>query len=158
MSKATKKHYLDGEKFTAECIIYIDRCNKAREAGDEVPVVPDFIAESILKLCENLSLSPNFIGYTYRDDMIMDAVENCLKAVSSNFDPRADTRSGKSNAFGYFSRIAYFAMVRRITKEKKVTKLKDKIISTATPLEFVEGDAGQASHYIENLVGLSIKD
>ena len=44
-----------------------------------LPVVPDYIAECFLKICEGLSHKANFVRYTYREEMVMDAVENCLK-------------------------------------------------------------------------------
>ena len=52
-------------------------------------------------------------GNTYKDDMIGDAIENCIRYVK-NFDIDKNR-----NAFGYVSTIAYYAFVRRIKKENK---------------------------------------
>lgn len=32
----------------------------------------------ILKICTRFSLHPRFFGYTYRDEMVADAVTRCL--------------------------------------------------------------------------------
>jgi DNA-directed RNA polymerase specialized sigma subunit len=67
-----------------------------------------------------LSHKPNFSGYTYKEDMISDGIENCLLYID-NFDPEKS-----NNPFAYFTQIIYYAFLRRIAKEKKVlyTKLK----------------------------------
>jgi FtsZ-binding cell division protein ZapB len=90
-----------------------------------VPVIPDYIATCFLKICEGLSHKANFVRYTYREEMVMDAVENCLKAIE-NYNIEAATRTGKPNAFAYFTQISWFAFLRRIEKEKKQQEIKTK--------------------------------
>ena len=68
--------------------------------------------------------------------MVMDGVENCLKALA-NFDPNAGTRGGTPNAFGYFTQIAWFAFLRRISKEKKQHDVKLKFIAEQGLDEFM---------------------
>jgi DNA-directed RNA polymerase specialized sigma24 family protein len=66
-----------------------------------------------MKIAEKLSHKQNFLSYTFRDEMVADAIENCVMYVD-NFDP------GKSsNPFAYFTQIVYYAFLRRIQKEKK---------------------------------------
>ena len=89
-----------------------------------------------MKICEGLSHKPNFVRYTYRDEMVMDGVENCLKAIY-NYRIDASTRTGKPNAFSYFTQIAYFAFIRRIVKEKKQADIKFKFMEQANIEEFV---------------------
>ena len=55
----------------------------------------------------------------------MDAVENCLKAIY-NYNLEHATRTGKPNAFAYFTQIIWYAFLRRIQKEKKQTYIKFK--------------------------------
>ena len=88
-----------------------------------------------MKICEGLSHKPNFVRYTYRDEMVMDGVENCLKAIY-NYRIDASTRTGKPNAFSYFTQIAYFAFIRRIVKEKKQTDIKFKFMAQADIEDF----------------------
>ena len=54
--------------------------------------------------------------------MVGDAIENCITYIN-NFKPEKS-----NNPFSYFTQIAYFAYLRRIAKEKKVTKLKAKYV------------------------------
>jgi hypothetical protein len=122
--KPTKKHYIDNEAFAQALIDYKSACENAKK-GVDTPI-PDYIGECFLKIATNLSRSPKFINYSYRDEMIMDGVENCL-TYFRNFDPTFIGRTGKSrNAFNYFTQIIYHAFVRRINKENKESYVKYK--------------------------------
>lgn len=96
----------------------------------KLPMVTDYIADCFMRIAEGLSHRPNFIRYTYREEMVMDAVENCLKAIE-NYNIEAATRTGKPNAFSYFTQISWFAFLRRIDKEKRQQDIKMKYMSTA---------------------------
>ena len=110
---------------------------KAAEAeGKDLPVVPDYIAQCFLKIAQGLSHKANFIRYTYREEMVMDAVENCLKAIT-NYNIDAQTRTGNPNAFAYFTQICYYAFLRRLAKEKKQQDIKFKYIEKAGIEDFV---------------------
>ena len=67
----------------------------------------------------------NFINYHFREEMVGDAIENCLM-YASNFDP-----AKSKNPFSYFTQIIYYAFLRRITKEKKQSYIKYRIIESA---------------------------
>jgi len=130
--------------------------NEEEEKGNPAPIVTNYIAESFLKICEGLSHRPNFIRYTYREEMVMDAVENCLKAIS-NYNLETATRTGKPNAFSYFTQIAFFAFLRRIAKEKKQQDVKFRFIERMSVEDFVDvGISGStinsnAESYIDTL-------
>ena len=134
--KRAKEHYVNNKDFTAAVIQYTREVKKARLAGEPDPMVPNYIASCLLKMCEGLSHKSNFIRYTYREEMVMDGVENCLKALAS-YDGDAKTRSGNPNAFGYFTQISWFAFLRRITKEKKQHDLKLRFIAESGLDEFM---------------------
>ena len=131
-----KPHYVNNRDFSYAVVDYVTQANAAKEAGTKNPVVPDYIAICFMKICEGLSHKPNFVRYTYRDEMVMDGVENCLKAIY-NYRIDASTRTGKPNAFSYFTQIAYFAFIRRIVKEKKQADIKFKFMEQANIEEFV---------------------
>ena len=65
-----------------------------------------------MKISTRLSTKPNFINYTYRDEMISDGIENCVNYIG-NFNPEKST-----NPFAYFTQIIYYAFLRRIQREK----------------------------------------
>ena len=86
MKAKNKPHYVDNKKFLQAMIEYRDKCRKAEEKNRKKPEVTNYIGECFLKIANHLSYRPNFINYTYRDDMISDGIENCLQYMS-NFDP-----------------------------------------------------------------------
>lgn len=147
-----KPHYVNNRDFSQACVDYVKAVNAAEAEGRSTPIVPDYIASCFMKISEGLSHKPNFIRYTYRDEMIMDAVENCLKAIT-NYNIETKTRTGNPNAFAYFTQICYFAFVRRITKEKKQQDIKFKWMAQADPSIFIcdDGDIDTAEYYVEEL-------
>ena len=84
--------------------------------------VPDYIGICINQICNRLSSKPNFSGYTFRDEMISDALENCFYALPK-FNPERT-----NNPFAYFTQIIHYAFLRRIQKEKRQLEIKTKII------------------------------
>lgn len=99
---------------------YRQAVRKAKRQGQPKPQIPRYVAECFMKIAENLSHKPNFLSYTFRDEMVADAIENCVMYVD-NFDP-----SKSSNPFAYFTQIVYYAFLRRIQKEKKQLYVKYK--------------------------------
>jgi hypothetical protein len=132
-----KPHYVNNREFSLAVVEYCKDVKKQLELGNPRPIVTDYIASCFLKISEGLSHKANFVRYTYREEMVMDAVENCLKAIE-NYDIEAATRSGKPNAFAYFTQISWFAFLRRIAKEKKQQDIKLKYISEADLSMFIE--------------------
>jgi hypothetical protein len=87
--------------------------------------------------------------------MVMDAVENCLRAIN-NYNIETATRTGKPNAFSYFTQICYFAFIRRIAKEKKQQDIKFRFIEKMGIEDFTQmgmDDAGaqQTMAYVDTL-------
>ena len=126
MKKAKEKpHYVDNKKFLEAMIEYRDRVEKAKSKNRKKPEVTNYIGECFLKIANHLSFRPNFINYTFRDDMISDGIENCLQYMD-NFNPEKS-----KNPFAYFTQIIYYAFIRRIQKEKKQIQIKSKLIANA---------------------------
>ena len=124
-TKKKPEHYVNNKEFLQAMIFYKRSVNKAKRTKIIKPSVPDYIGECFLKIANHLSYRPNFINYTYRDDMISDGIENCLQYLD-NFNPRKST-----NPFAYFTQIIYYAFVRRIQKEKKQVTIKHRMIQEA---------------------------
>ena len=104
MAKKPSIHYVNNALFSQSVVEYVSEVNKATNNNKEIPIVPNYIAECFLRISEGLSHKSNFIRYTYREEMVMDAVENCLKAIP-NYNIEAATRTGKPNAFAYSFRF-----------------------------------------------------
>ena len=107
------EHYIDNKTFYDAIRQYKDSINQAKSEGKPKPVIPNYIGKCILLIANRLATKPNFINYSYKDEMISDGVENCIMYID-NFDPDKST-----NPFAYFTQIIYFAFLRRIQKEKK---------------------------------------
>ena len=77
-SEKKKEHYVNNKEFLAAMVEYKKLVTEAEDAGEEKPPVTNYIGECFLKIANHLSYRPNFINYTFRDDMISDGIENCL--------------------------------------------------------------------------------
>ena len=120
--KKKNEHYVDNSKFLEAMREYKILCEDAKKNDKEKPLVTNYIGGCFLKIANHLSYRPNFINYTYRDDMISDGIENCLQYLD-NFDPEKS-----KNPFAYFTQIIYYAFIRRIQKEKKQVEIKQKLL------------------------------
>ena len=136
MKPKQKPHYVNNKEFSQAVVDYVKIVKQAEADGKQLPVVPDYIAQCFLKIAQGLSHKANFIRYTYREEMVMDAVENCLKAIT-NYNIDAATRTGNPNAFAYFTQICYYAFLRRLAKEKKQQDIKFKYIEKAGIEDFI---------------------
>ena len=114
MARKKSIHYVNNAQFSSAVVDYVTIVEQSRKDGTEIPKVPDYIAQCFLRIAEGLSHKSNFIRYTYREEMVMDAVENCLKAIG-NYNLEAATRTGKPNAFAYFTQITWYAFLRPVS-------------------------------------------
>lgn len=111
----SEKHYINNADFLQALIKYKEDSKK----NPDIPV-PNYIGECFLKIANHLSRKPNFISYTFKDEMISDGIENCVMYFR-NFDPERS-----KNPFAYFTQIIYYAFLRRIMREKKQLYVKYK--------------------------------
>lgn len=131
-NKVNKAHYVNNAELLAALIQWKKDCVDAEDSGEETPRVPNYVGECILKIANRLATRPNFNNYTYRDDMILDGVENCIQYIH-NFDPNKS-----KNPFAYFTQIIYYAFLRRIMRERKQAYIKTKIITSLPPSYFAD--------------------
>jgi hypothetical protein len=103
-SKDKSTHYVNAKEFYQEICDYY-----------QSDILPDHLAESINKIAIGLGYAPNFINYSYKDDMIGDAI---LKMFSALKNRKFNIDAG-NNPFSYFTTIAFHAFINRIKKEKK---------------------------------------
>jgi hypothetical protein len=132
-------HYIDNKLFLQNMISYKEEIETAKTNGTEKPKIPEYAAVAFMKIAENLSHKPNFINYSFRDEMVADAIENCVM-YCANFDP-----AKSSNPFAYFTQIVYYAFLRRIAKEKKELYVKYKsteMVGLTDGFEMNEADDG----------------
>lgn len=142
-----KNHYVNNADFLKAMIDHKAKCKEALETNSKKPPIPAYMAKCLMMIAENLSHKPNFNSYTFREEMVGDAIENCIMYFD-NFDP---TKS--SNPFAYFTQITYYAFLRRIHKEKKQLYVKYKateqmgILDEFEQLELEDGTTKQFELY-----------
>ena len=140
-NKKQKPHYVDNKKFLEAMVEWRETWpNELKETIK--PPVTNYIGECFLKIATHLSYRPNFINYTYRDEMISDGIENCLQ-YAQNFNPEKS-----SNPFAYFTQIIYYAFLRRIQKEKKQTHVRNKIIEKSNYVSFTTMDGDDNAYTV----------
>lgn len=105
-SKKDKPHYVNAKEFTQDIIDYY------KSGTDEIG---EKLGQSIYKIATGLSFAPNFINYSYKDDMIGDAIVKMFSALQLK---KFNIDTG-NNPFSYFTTIAFHAFINRIKKEKK---------------------------------------
>ena len=105
--KEPKPHYVNAKELLQQISDYYDQ----PEGEDMDPV----LASNIQKIAKGLSFAPNFINYSYKDDMIGDAIVKMFTALQGK---KYKVDSGY-NPFSYFTTIAFHAFINRIKKEKK---------------------------------------
>lgn len=142
------EHYVNNKEFTQAVVEHNERVRLAEENNETPPRMSNYIGECIYKIATRLSTKPNFINYTYRDEMIFDAIENCIQYIGNFNSEKSD------NAFAYVTQICYYAFLRRIQKEKKQVYIKQKTIeeSSTTLDTFVTIDGVYDPTYVNTNV------
>jgi hypothetical protein len=115
-----KKNYINNRDFYDAIVAHRARVAKHAEEKRNTPppAIPDYIGMCFMQIARKLANRPNFSGYSFREEMVEDGIENCVIGYYS-FDP---TRF--ENPFAYFTQIIWFAFLRRIEKEKKQSYIK----------------------------------
>ena len=156
--KRASIHYVNNKEFSQAVVDYCKTIDDAKSNKTILPIVPDYIATCFLRISEGLSHKSNFIRYTYREEMVMDAVENCLRAIE-NYNIEAATRTGLPNAFAYFTQISWYAFLRRIAKEKKQQEIKLRYLSQSGIEDYiVSGNMDPGSQQVMQAFVDTLKD
>ena len=121
-AKKTDRHYVDNKLFYTVMLQYRIEYDQAKANRTDPPKIPRYVGECLYKIATRLSMKPNFINYTFREEMISDGLENCITYLH-NFDPEKS-----QNPFAYFTQIIYYAFLRRIESEKKHLYIKQKTL------------------------------
>lgn len=132
--KKQKPHYVNNKEFFEKISEWKEQCVKAEAKGLDKPKVSNYLGECFVKIANHLAYKSNFVNYTFRDEMILDGIENCITYIH-NFNPEKS-----KNPFAYFTQITYYAFLRRIQKEKKQMETKYKYIQSQDIESMLQGD------------------
>jgi len=85
----------------------------------ESGIVSEELGQIFYLIARNLSSKGNWSGYTYKEDMVQEAVFTCTKYIK-NFDPEKS-----KNPFAYITQICHNCFVAYVKKQKKHSNIKD---------------------------------
>ena len=140
-NKDVEKHYVNAKDFYEQIKEYY-----------KTGIIPDVLAESLVKIATGLSYAPNFINYSWKDEMVGDAI---LKMFSALKHKKFKVETG-NNPFSYFTTIAYHAFINRIKKESKhretITRYQESVYSDTLnnsegPSMYVDPDLDNDDNY-----------
>jgi len=104
LKPSEKPHYVNSKQFEEEIRQFYKTDN-----------MTEYLADAIRRIAYGLSFAPNFINYSYRDEMMGDAIVKMYQALKYK---KFKLDHGFS-PFSYFTTIAFHAFISRIKKEKK---------------------------------------
>lgn len=138
-----KNHYVDNAALYRGYVEWHRLRKEAEANGDPEPEPLQVITDAIVKIPTHLATKSNFGGYSFRDEMIGDAILN-IYTYFRNFDPEKS-----KNPFSYFTQISHHAFIRRIMLEKKASYIKHKVIMNSgfdDAMELQDHDQGEDYH------------
>lgn len=139
-----KKNPVDNVAFFKEIVEYLEYRKQEVDAGRDIPQIPNCLGSKIFMIADILSKKFYFISYSYRDEMVSDAVLNCITYIDK-FNPEKT-----NNPFSYFTQVCFYAFIRRIQSEKKQTYTKAQVVkhlgSFFEELSLQETDLGEEYH------------
>ena len=150
-------HYIDNKQFYAAMKEWKESWDLAVEKGEPTPRVTEYIGECFVKISNHLAYKANFVNYTFRDEMVLDGIENCLR-YADRFNPEKS-----KNPFAYFTQITYFSFIRRIKKEAKQTETRLRYLQSVDLqrlLEDIESDSGNYEYlnWVQDQLDISMKE
>lgn len=140
------KFYVSNKKLYEVYCEHLKEISAAEEAGLPKPKMHPFIAEAVLRIARKYANRPNFIGYSYRDEMIADAIEICCRNYAK-FNPEKS-----NNPFSYLTQFCHNAFLQRINKEKRQTSIKSRYIANAVDHDLLTSQAHEDEEFHNNFV------
>lgn len=137
-----KNNYVNNKTLYAVMKQYHADCHQATTEQRQVPRVPEYVGQCLMLIATRYASKPQYSGYTYKEEMIFDGIENSLKYIY-NFNPEK-----YSNPFAYFTQIIKFAFWRRIEQENRQYYVRLKSVNDA-----LTGIGGQSTGSINHSIG-----
>ncbi len=76
-----KMNYVDNAEMYQSYVQWYADIEKAKLEGKKEPQPPRYISECIISIANHLASRHNFYAYTYRDEMVGDAIEDCTRGL-----------------------------------------------------------------------------
>jgi hypothetical protein len=88
-------------------------------------VLTERLAKGLMLIAEKYSRSPQYVGYSYREDMVAEAIAAEARAWDK-FDPEKS-----DNPFAYFTTVCYRAFLKVLNEERKARDIRDELLIEA---------------------------
>lgn len=128
--------YVNGKELHLELAIYHEAYQQSLLAGTEKPRISEKLGHAFLQIATRMASRPNFSGYSYKDDMISDAIMQCISKVHT-YDP-ARVNQDFPSGFAWVSQVAWNSFVGRIKKEQHQSSVKAKLIREKLSSDFIQ--------------------
>lgn len=119
------------------------------------PQIPPFIVDAMMKIATRLSYKPNFIRYSFREDMIGDGLVDCIRFADKfklTYISKKDNQEKIGNPFSYITTTCFNAYLRRIDKEKQQKYVKAMIVAQSPDHEFLHQSNDDDNSYVNQYV------
>lgn len=129
-SENKDSHYVDNVKFYEAYVQREKDVAEALAAGKEKPPLSEYIGECFIKIANNLARKYQFSSYSFKEEMILDAILHCVKYADSF------KTATSNNPFSYFTQACYYQFLAKINEEK--SELYIKCVATMSSLALNE--------------------
>lgn len=133
------RDYVNNKRLSQVLKVWKQEYDKCKSEGLELPRIPEEVGLATMKIATSYARRYNFSGYSYKDEMILDALEHVCRYIH-NFNPEAKTKSGSPNAFSYITNIVHNTFTRRIQIEHKNQYVKYKSFELAGGMEVFQNE------------------
>lgn len=116
------KNYVNNKDFLEHLVERKKLNEELLSQGKEKAPIDDYLGFVVMEIARRLAYRPNFINYSFREDLIGDAIEAGLKGLDK-FD------CSYSNPFAYITQIMWNAFIRRIQIENAQQDIKGALIA-----------------------------
>ena len=137
-------NYVDNEAFYEALKEHRIKYLEAKSNGHKSPQASKFIGECIIAIATHYSYKHRFLNYSYREELVGDAIEICIRYLNS-YDPEKS-----KNPFSYFTTTCHREFFRTLKKESKQKKIKDAILLDANAEEFDLQEHDEGNHDFHN--------
>lgn len=137
-------NYVNGREMHDELVLYHTAYQQYLKDGLNQPKISDKLGSAFMQIATRMMSRPNFSGYTYKDEMIADAVLQCFTKIHTYDPSRANIDS--PTGFGWSSQICWNAAIGRIKKEQHQCSIKARLIRDKLSSEFVQ-------HGVDSAIG-----
>lgn len=132
--------YLDKVELHNALVEYLTQCENCIEQGIERPRIPEYIGECIYLLNHNLAKRANFSGYSFKEDMIDNGIELCLRYIR-NYNFRK-----YNNPHAFFTYYAWRGFVDIINAEEDQAYIRAKLSVSPDELNSALQEADKDYH------------